>query len=275
MGAKAAASPVPNVNGIGGVVPGSLDRDVVGRGRREMGRLLTPVRPLGKGMPVERTTLGVVVAVRPTLSAAAGVGRWDWEKLVPLATRDEVSRWTKGGSTGPVWNIFSLEEALCTTGGAERAGPARRTGELRRVDDLDDDVREPPNPGREGLGTGTGRDVGRTGDVETGKVGFAELSFERASVDDIARRCGLEMAPLPVGCDAALPGLNLAVAMTLAGRVFWKSRAGEGFKLSKKFGRLACVSPALLSLSQLATSSFIWRNLSARPSVSSPSPSSS
>jgi hypothetical protein len=236
-----------------------------------MGRLLTPVSPLGKGMPVEQTTLGVVVAVRSALPATAGVGRWDWEKLVPLAARDEVTRWTEEGSTGPVWNIFSSEEALCMAGGAESAGPVRRSGELRRVDDLDGDVREPPNPGREGLVMGTERDIGRTGDAETGKVGFAGLSFfERTSVDDIARRCGL---PLLVGCDVALPGLDLAAPVIVGGRAFRKSRTGEGFNLSKKFGCLPELSLVLLSLSQLATSSFICRNLSAKPSVSSPSSS--
>lgn len=73
MGAKAAASPAPNVNGFEVAVARGLTREAVGRGRREMGRLLTPVSPLGKGMPVARMTPGVVVAGWPALPATTGL----------------------------------------------------------------------------------------------------------------------------------------------------------------------------------------------------------
>lgn len=210
------------MNGFGAWPTGGLTSEVVGRGRREMGRLLAPVSPLRKGMSVGRTALGVVVAGQSTLAVAAVVGRWVCD-VVPLATRLDVPRWTEEGSTGPVWNIFSLDEALRTAGATEADGPAMvegRIGELKRVDGLDGDVRAPPNPERKGLGTGTGRDVGLTGDTETVNVDLPGLGFERVSVDDVVRRCGLETGAFLGGCVTCLLELDLAAPETVAGRVF-------------------------------------------------------
>lgn len=145
----------------------------------------------------------------------------------------------------------------------------RRTGELKTPGSLPGDVRVPPNPGREGLGT-TGREVFE-GDTNTAKVDFAVSSFGRVSADGTARRCGLGAGGLLGGCNSL--GLDVAAPEAVAGRVFRKLRAGEGFKLSKNFECLAGFSLPLLSLSQLATSSFIWRSFIAKQSVSSPSPS--